>query len=79
MELRILSPKEKKILTVDWVEITTPAGNMIIQPSHAPFIANIFPNSKVIAMDGDNKITIKVSVGSVKVASDTVTLLMHEE
>lgn len=79
MELRILSPKEKKVFTVDWIEITTPAGNMVIQPLHAPFIANIFPNTNVIAAQGEHKITINVSVGSIKVASDTVTLLMHEE
>lgn len=79
MELHILSPKERKIFTIDWLEITTPAGNMIIQPFHAPFIANIFPNSNVIIAQGAHRTTINVSVGSIKVASDTVTLLMHEE
>jgi F0F1-type ATP synthase epsilon subunit len=79
MELRILSPKTHRTLTVDWVEIMTPTGSMVIQSFHAPLIANIVPNSTVIAAQGEQKITINVSIGSVKVALNIVTLLMHEE
>ena len=79
MELRILSPKTHKTFTVDWVEIMTPTGNMVIQSFHAPLIANILPNSVVIAAQGEQKITFNVSIGSVKVALNIVTLLMHEE
>ncbi|HTM06172.1 MAG TPA: hypothetical protein VL201_02935 [Patescibacteria group bacterium] len=79
MELRILSPKGNKTLPVDWIEIMTPTGNMVIQPFHAPFIANIVPNSVIIAAQGEQKTTINVSIGSIKVVFDTVILLMHEE
>lgn len=79
MELRILSPKTDKYLTVDWVEINTPAGNMVIQSFHAPLIATILANSTVTACEGKTVHQIPVSVGSVKVAHNVVTLLMHEE
>lgn len=79
MELRILSPKTQRTLTVDWVEIMTPTGSMVIQDFHAPLIANIVPNSTVTAAQGEQKISITVLIGSIKVALNTVTLLMHEE
>jgi F0F1-type ATP synthase epsilon subunit len=79
MELRILSPKTDTSLTVDWVEVNTPAGNMVIQSFHAPLIANILSNSTITVCKGKNIQQIPVSVGSIKVAHNVVTLLMHEE
>lgn len=79
MELRVLSPTQDRTVNIEWLEINTPAGNLVIQNNHAPFIANILQNS-VVKLFAENKVQeISVATGSIKVLNNVVTLLMHDQ
>lgn len=41
MKLFIISPFEKKIFDIAWVELNTQIGNFIIQPGHAPMVLTL--------------------------------------
>ena len=78
MELRILSPSKERVCQIEWLEINTPAGNLVIQDNHAPLIANITHNSMVKLFTDNTVEEIMVSVGSIKIYNNIVTLLMHD-
>jgi F0F1-type ATP synthase epsilon subunit len=79
MELHILSPKGETSFLIKSIEINTSVGNMVIMPLHAPFIGNIVPGSTVTIIQEEKIELISVPIGVIRVASNRVTLLMHEE
>jgi F0F1-type ATP synthase epsilon subunit len=38
IKLRIVTPETTVTHEVSWIDVTTPAGNYVIQPDHAPML-----------------------------------------
>ncbi len=54
MKLSIISPTSQRSLSVDWIEVETSTGNMVIQEGHAPTILILSPNKPfTFGMPGD--------------------------
>lgn len=78
MQLIIVSPFLKKEIVIDWIELNTPAGNIIIQPDHVPTIVTLVPNKPVIYMTTDGKEeSLSVTDALVQVTRSTVTLVTN--
>ena len=43
MKLKVITTQRVVEHQVDWVELNTPVGNMIVQESHAPMIVQLTP------------------------------------
>lgn len=57
MELKILSPNSQTVVQVDWVELVTTVGSMIVQNNHAPsIVALAAPSSLHYVRFGDTTI-----------------------
>ncbi len=41
MKLQIITTQRVIEYKIDWIELNTPAGNMIVQPGHAPMMIEL--------------------------------------
>lgn len=55
MKLKIINPYGSQEHTVAWIELNTPAGNMIIQDEHAPMIIEVSPNTEILFLLNSGK------------------------
>jgi F0F1-type ATP synthase epsilon subunit len=63
-----------------WLEINTPAGNMVIQEGHAPMVVEIEPNSELLFMQQNGKqISVFVLQGFIHVTRQDIKLLVTKE
>jgi len=47
VKFNVISPQQTQKYTINWVEINTPSGNLIIQNGHAPMIFTLVANKDV--------------------------------
>lgn len=47
MKFNVVSPQQTQKYTVNWIEINTPSGNLIIQNGHAPIIFTLVANKEI--------------------------------
>jgi F0F1-type ATP synthase epsilon subunit len=76
--IKIIRPMESHEYNVQWIELQTPSGSMIIQYGHVPYITllpaqsiNMYTAARVfeaVAMQG----------GLAKIERDSVTIICHE-
>jgi F0F1-type ATP synthase epsilon subunit len=79
MNLTILTPEEKKIMHIAWIEINTSAGNFVIQPNHAPTIFSISPHQPItICLTNGKQETFTKPGGILEVQRDSVLLLVDQ-
>jgi F0F1-type ATP synthase epsilon subunit len=55
MQLVIVSPDQKKIVTVAWVELNTPMGSYVIQLGHVPMIITLATKEPFIFQNQSGK------------------------
>lgn len=48
MKLSIIDTEKTVEHSVNWVELNTPVGNMVIQQQHAPTIIELAPNQELL-------------------------------
>lgn len=48
MKLKIVTTQKTVEHEVDWIELNTPVGNMVIQQGHAPMIIELSPGYECI-------------------------------
>lgn len=80
MKFNVISPHSLTHHTVAWIEINTPAGNMVIQENHAPMIVEIESNSELLFMQPNGKqISMMIAQGFIHVQRGEVKLLITKE
>ena len=80
MKLSVISPHGVVHHTIVWVEINTPAGNMVIQENHAPMVVEIEPNSELLFMQPNGKqVSLVVMQGFIHVTRQEIKLLVTQE
>jgi len=80
VKFSVISPHSTAEHTIVWVEINTPAGNMVIQENHAPMVVEIEPNSEILFMQQNGKqVSIVVLQGFIHVTHQEIKLLVTKE
>lgn len=79
MNLSILSPKQQRTYKIAWLEITTPAGNFVIQPDHAPMVLTLTPQQPItFGLKSGKQESIMIPRGIVEISRTSALVLMHE-
>jgi len=80
MECTILSPLKKRVVEVEWLDITTNVGNFVIQKGHVPAILLASPKKPLIFLFKDNsqENLMVTSTGIVHIMRDRVIILLSE-
>jgi len=77
MKFSVISPHAVTEHAIVWVEINTPAGNMVIQQNHAPMIVEIESNSELLFMQPNGKqVSVIVEQGFIHVTRQEIKLLI---
>ena len=77
MKLVLIRPTGKQLFDIAWLELNTPAGNMIIQQDHAPMIVTLTPQKPFTFMARSGKqesVTIHRAVAEITRLSVTIVL-----
>jgi F0F1-type ATP synthase epsilon subunit len=79
MELSIITITKKVRIAINWIEINTPVGNMVIQPHHANMIIAVLPDS-ICKFEHENGSVESVVVpqGIVEIGPTVICLVMHD-
>lgn len=77
--VRIVTPTGTSTYQAEWVDITTPTGNQIIEAGHAPMISLLRSRSVVtLQTDGGAQETIPVLNGVIEVTREMTTIVTHQ-
>ncbi len=78
MELTIISPTQKTVVSIAWLEVNTTVGNFVIQPGHASTLL-ILAEHKAITYclaSGKQESTV-IPGGIVEITPTTATIVMQ--
>lgn len=80
MLLEMIGFDQHHQLEVQWVELQTKAGNLIIQPEHAPMILELQPNTPVrYCLETSKQNTVQLAGGIVHITRTSVTILIDSK
>lgn len=81
MKFIIASPHFTKEYTITWLEVTTPQGNLVIQPGHAPIILVLSAEKKMTFMldSGKEEVIHLNNLGFLEVQRNEILALLNEE
>jgi len=81
VKLTIISPQYKESYTIDWLEVQTSCGTLVIKPGHAPIILTITAPSEFsfVLKTGEKKIVMITRPGFVEVTRTTIIALLNQE
>jgi len=80
VKFSVINPHSITEYSIVWLEINTPAGNMVIQENHAPLIIEIEPNSELLFMQKNGKqISMIVHQGFIHITRYSIKLLVTKE
>ncbi len=79
MKLTIISPYEKKVYAISWIELNTPVGNFVIQPGHVPTVLTLSPGEKItFGLANGKRESCTVHQGIAHITRDSATILLNE-
>ena len=77
MKLTIVTIQQEAEHDVDWVELNSPVGNMIIQPEHAPMIIELSPQKELVyQLISGKQIRMKITQGIAHITRQGMTVLL---
>ena len=81
MNLHLVTPSSTQNYTIQWLEVVTPQGDLVIQPGHAPIILVLVSNKKMTFMldTGEEKIVRLTRSGFLEVQRAKIMALLNQE
>ncbi|MBM17553.1 MAG: hypothetical protein CL947_00620 [Epsilonproteobacteria bacterium] len=77
MKLSIIDTEKTTTHTVNWVELNTPVGNMVIQEKHAPIVVELAPQQELLfELKNGEKQSITIVQGVAHVTREEVKILL---
>lgn len=78
MELEIITSSSKESSLVNWVEITTATGNLVIQAGHIPSLYVLMPGKEVVIehTNGEQE-SFLIQEGLAHITRKLVTIIIH--
>jgi F0F1-type ATP synthase epsilon subunit len=78
MQLVMVTPNKKEIITIAWIELNTPSGNYVIQPGHAPTILALSKEQPLIyCLKNGKQEIVMVNQGVAQITRNQVTVLLN--
>jgi F0F1-type ATP synthase epsilon subunit len=79
IELHIMGPTSRRTMTVHWIGVETPTGNLIVQEGHAPMVTLLSPfkNLELGLSDGSTQ-QLEVKGGILSVNRTSATIIIDE-
>lgn len=79
MKFTIISPYDKKVYAISWIELNTPIGNFVIQPGHVPTILTLSEGEKItFGLANGKRESLTVKQGVAHITRDSATILLSE-
>jgi F0F1-type ATP synthase epsilon subunit len=79
MKFTIVSPYDKKIYAISWIELNTPVGNFVIQPGHAPTILTLSAGEKItFGLANGKRESLAIKQGIAHITRDSATVILSE-
>jgi len=76
----IITQTSQKSQPVEWLEIETPLGNMVIEQGHAPLITSLKEGCEILFKPvADSVKSIKINRGIAKIKRDSATVLVDSD
>ena len=80
MVFSLISPTSSKKINVDWLEVQTDTGSLVIKNGHAPMIVILAPNREIsIGLENGSTTLMTIAGGILEVDRTTATLLLSNE
>ncbi|HEV2601478.1 MAG TPA: hypothetical protein VGT41_04215 [Candidatus Babeliales bacterium] len=77
MQLIIITPEEKKMYDISWLECNSPAGNFVILPDHAPTVLTLTPEEPITFCLTTGKIeSVTPQQGIINITRTSITALL---
>ena len=78
MELEIITPSSKETSTINWLELNTPTGNLVLLTGHAPSIDTLIPGKEIIFehINGEQE-SILIQDGIVHITRTSATIIIN--
>lgn len=77
MKLQIITTQKITQYDVDWVELNTPVGNMVIQPGHAPMLVELSAGYELVYQTVDGALmSLMIIQGVAHVSLTDVKILL---
>lgn len=77
MKLEIVTTQKTTEYDVDWVDITTPVGNFVLQKSHAPMMIELSPDKDILFQLSNGKEgSLFISQGIAHITRESVKILL---
>lgn len=78
MELRIISSVQTILYRVNWIDIVTTDGSLVILPEHAPMVATLMPKKEFVfeCKDGSIEHVLVEKNGIIEVTRTDATVLL---
>ena len=79
MELEIITPTSRETSKINWIEINTLSGNIILQAGHVPSIFTLIPGKEVIFehINGERE-SILIQDGLVHITRTSATIIINQ-
>ena len=80
MKLLIISPQHQESYIIEWVEVNTPQGNLVIQPGHAPLIVTLVSHKDItfLLKTGETHSMRLERPGFLEIDRNSVTALINQ-
>ncbi len=79
MKLELITPTSKETVPVNWLEINTPTGNLIIQMGHAPSIYTLCAGKEIVFEYASGEIDHKlIQEAIVHVTRSKTTIIINQ-
>lgn len=79
MKLLIINPEQQESHIVEWVEVYTPHGSMIIKAGHAPMITSLIFSKNIVFLlkTGELKTIFLERPGFLEINRTVVTVIIN--
>ena len=78
MELTIIGPGHKTVVSIAWLEVNTTIGNFVIQPGHAPTILILDANKAITyCLASGKQESVTIPAGIVEITPIAATIVVQ--
>jgi len=77
MNVKIIAPDSRKLMTVEWIDAHTLEGSLVIMPGHAPVLLQLTENKTIaFGLMGGAVKSMVITGGLLRVERDGVIIIL---
>ena len=79
MNVKIIAPDSRKLMTVEWIDAHTVEGSLVIMPGHSPALLQLIPHKTIsFGLVGGAVKSMIITGGILRVERDNVIIVVDE-